>query len=111
MPEVSLDFPRQWLEFVNPEDEEEIFRCDLTWLLSSWTCIFGSGCKGIVKKRADDGCCSHGAFYAEKSDEKPIPRRYQPGGSWMFVAWQLPSVVLTLNTAPAVSVPAPSFCT
>ena len=44
MPEVSLDFPRQWVEFVNPEDDEEIFRCDLTWLLSSWTCIFGSGC-------------------------------------------------------------------
>ena len=72
MPEVPLDFPRQWVEFVNPDDEEEIFRVDLTWLLSSWTCIFGSGCKGIVKKRADDGCCSHGAFYAEKADEKRV---------------------------------------
>ena len=41
-----LDFPRQWVEFVNPDDEDEIFRIDLTWLLSSWTCIFGSGCKG-----------------------------------------------------------------
>ena len=70
VPEVSLDFPRQWIEFVNPEDEDEIFRCDLTWLLSSWTCIFGNGCKGIIKKRADDGCCSHGAYYSEKADEK-----------------------------------------
>ncbi|MDQ1699316.1 MAG: hypothetical protein QOG34_1179, partial [Frankiaceae bacterium] len=33
MPEVSLDFPRQWVEFVNPDDDEEIFRVDLTWLL------------------------------------------------------------------------------
>src|SRR5881409_3797433 len=74
MPEVSLDFPRQWVEFVNPEDEDEIFRVDLTWLLSSWTCIFGSGCKGIVKGRADDGCCSHGAFYAEKADEKRVEK-------------------------------------
>src|SRR5579885_3557491 len=74
MPEVSLDFPRQWVEFVNPDDEEEIFRVDLTWLLSSWTCIFGSGCKGIVKGRADDGCCSHGAFYSEKADEKRVEK-------------------------------------
>jgi hypothetical protein len=74
VPEVSLDFPRQWVEFTNPEDDEEIFRCDLTWLLSSWTCIFGSGCHGIVKNRADDGCCSHGAFYSEKSDEKRVDK-------------------------------------
>ena len=74
MPEVSLDFPRQWVEFVNPDDDEEIFRVDLTWLLSSWTCIFGSGCKGIVKNRADDGCCSHGAFYSEKADEKRVEK-------------------------------------
>src|SRR3954465_15977400 len=70
MPEGPLDFPRQWIEFVNPEDDDELFRCDLTWLLSNWTCIFGSGCKGIIKKRAPDGCCSHGAYYSEKADEK-----------------------------------------
>jgi hypothetical protein len=74
MPEVPLDFPRQWVEFVNPDDADEVFRVDLTWLLSSWTCIFGAGCKGIVKKRADDGCCSHGAFYAEKADEKRVQK-------------------------------------
>src|SRR4051794_5100580 len=74
VPEVPLDFPRQWVEFVNPDDEDEIFRIDLTWLLSSWTCIFGSGCKGIIKKRPDDGCCSRGAFYAEKADEKRVEK-------------------------------------
>ena len=86
MPEVSLDFPRQWVEFTNPEDDEEIFRCDLTWLLSSWTCIFGSGCKGIVKNRADDGCCSHGAFYSEKSDEKRVEKfaRQLTEDEWQF---------------------------
>jgi hypothetical protein len=74
VPEVPLDFPRQWVEFVNPEDDEEVFRCDLTWLLSRWTCIFGSGCQGIIKKRASDGCCSHGAFYSEKADEKRVEK-------------------------------------
>ena len=86
MPEVPLDFPRQWVEFVNPEDDEEIFRVDLTWLLSSWTCIFGSGCKGIVKNRPDDGCCSHGAYYAEKADEKRVEKfsRQLTEDEWQF---------------------------
>jgi hypothetical protein len=74
VPEVDLDFPRQWIEFVDPEDDEQIFRCDLTWLLSRWTCIFGNGCKGIVKGRDTDGCCSHGAYYSEKADEKRVRR-------------------------------------
>jgi hypothetical protein len=86
VPEVSLDFPRQWVEFTNPEDDEEIFRCDLTWLLSSWTCIFGSGCQGIVKNRPDDGCCSHGAYYSEKSDEKRVEKfaRELTDEEWQF---------------------------
>jgi hypothetical protein len=86
VPEVSLDFPRQWVEFVNPEDDEEIFRVDLTWLLSSWTCIYGSGCKGIVKNRADDGCCSHGAYYAEKADEQRVEKfsRQLTEDEWQF---------------------------
>jgi hypothetical protein len=74
MPEIDLDFPRQWVEFVDPDDDEQVFRCDLTWLLSRWTCIFGNGCKGIVPKRGDDGCCSHGAFYSDRADEKRVRR-------------------------------------
>lgn len=74
MPEVDLNFPRQWIEFVNPEDDEQIFRCDLTWLLSRWTCIYGSGCQGIVKGRKNDGCCSHGAHFSDKKDEKRVKR-------------------------------------
>jgi hypothetical protein len=74
VPEVDLDFPRQWIEFVDPADNEQVFRCDLTWLLSRWTCIYGSGCKGIVPGRPDDGCCSHGAHYSDKDDEKRVRR-------------------------------------
>jgi hypothetical protein len=74
VPEVPLDFPRQFIEFVDPDDDAQIFRCDLTWLLSRWTCIYGSGCKGIVKGRKDDGCCSHGAHYSDKADEKRVKK-------------------------------------
>jgi len=70
VPEVDLDFPRAWVEFVDPADAEQVFRCDLTWLTSNWTCIFGDGCRGIYADRPDDGCCTLGAHFSEKADEK-----------------------------------------
>ncbi len=72
LPEKGLDFAREWVEFVDPADAEQLFRCDLTWLTSSWGCIFGNGCHGIVPGRAADGCCSHGAFYSGRADEKRV---------------------------------------
>src|SRR5947209_6918971 len=75
MVEVALDFPRDWVEFPDPEDEDNVFRCDLTWLTSRWHCIFGSGCRGIIEGRPSDGCCNHGAFFAGRDDEQRV-RRY-----------------------------------
>ena len=49
-------------------DDEQLFRCDLTWLTSSWTCIFGAGCKGIYADRPDDGCCTLGAHFTDDDD-------------------------------------------
>ena len=72
MPELPLDFPRQWVEFPDPADPKQVFRCDLTWLTSNWTCIFGNGCKGIYKNRPDDGCCTLGAHFSDKADEKNV---------------------------------------
>ena len=67
--EVPLDFPREWIEFTDPADDQHVVRADLTWLLSRWTCVFGSACHGIVAGRAQDGCCSHGAFFTDADDE------------------------------------------
>jgi hypothetical protein len=70
--EVDLDFPREWIEFVDPADSKHVVRADLTWLLSRWTCIFGRGCHGIIAGQAADGCCSHGAFFTDADDEKRV---------------------------------------
>jgi len=70
--EVDLDFPREWVEFVDPGDPQHLVRADLTWLLSRWTCIFARGCHGIVAGRSADGCCSHGAFFTDDDDEKRV---------------------------------------
>jgi hypothetical protein len=70
--EVGLDFPREWVEFLDPADPQHLIRADLTWLLSRWTCIFGKGCHGIIKGRSAEGCCSHGAFFTDADDEKRV---------------------------------------
>ena len=72
MPEVDLVFPRAFVEFVNPADESEVMRCDLTWLTSSYNCIFGQGCQGIYKDAPDVGCCTLGAHFADEDDEKRV---------------------------------------
>ncbi len=70
--EKGLDFPRAWVEFPDPADEEQVFRCDLTWLTSRWNCVFGSGCHGIQQGRAADGCCSLGAHFSDEEDEQRV---------------------------------------
>ncbi len=69
MPEVDLVFPRAFVEFVNPEDADEVLRCDLTWLTSRYRCIFGSGCAGIYADAPDVGCCTLGAHFSDEDDE------------------------------------------
>lgn len=74
MPEVSLDFPRTYVEFIDPADSSQLFRCDLTWLTSRWLCIFGQGCPGILAERPFDGCCSLGAHFSDKDDRKRVEK-------------------------------------
>lgn len=74
MTEIATTFPREWVEFANPENPKEIFKCDLTWLTSYWNCIFGNGCQGIDKEMPDNGCCSDGAYYYSKEDEARVTK-------------------------------------
>ena len=74
MTEIVTNFPRDWFEFPDPLNPKQIFKCDLTWLTSNWNCIFGSGCKGIDKNLSDHGCCSDGAYYNGKDDEKRVTK-------------------------------------
>ncbi|WP_121253198.1 hypothetical protein [Nocardioides ferulae] len=72
MPEVDLAFPRAYVEFVNPDDDAEVLRCDLTWLTSAYTCIFGQGCRGIYADAPDSGCCTLGAHFSDADDERRV---------------------------------------
>lgn len=71
--ETRPDFPREWFEFVHPEDPNHIFSIDLTWLESTWSCRFGTPeCKGIDETRPALGCCIHGAYIADEEDRDTV---------------------------------------
>jgi len=70
MPEVSPNFARDWVEFADPANPEELYKCDLTWLTSYWTCIYGNGCCGVDADKPNAGCCSDGAYYSDEEDEE-----------------------------------------
>jgi hypothetical protein len=86
VPEVSIGFPRAFAEFVDPADPDQVFRCDLTWLTSRWSCIFGRGCRGIYADRPSDGCCTLGAHFADRDDERRVGRavRQLTSAQWQY---------------------------
>lgn len=58
---VSFDAP----------DEYRTWVFDVTFLTSSWTCIYGRGCQGVLTEPAPEmaqGCCSYGAHLIDDSD-------------------------------------------
>jgi hypothetical protein len=66
----------EWLSFEDPE-EERTWLFDVTFLLSRWTCIFGSGCQGVLTEDASDmvqGCCSYGAHFTGKADRDRVKK-------------------------------------
>ncbi len=60
----------EWISFDDP-DGTRTWNFDVTFLLSAWTCIFGSGCQGVLDRDAtsmQQGCCSYGAHFVDDAD-------------------------------------------
>ena len=65
--------PHDWVSFTDAAGDVWMF--DATFLCSSWTCIFGRGCKGVLDADAthlEHGCCSYGAHFADAPDRKRV---------------------------------------
>lgn len=64
----------EWISFddaAEDRDEERTWMFDATFLRSSWKCIYGQGCKGVLPYDATalgQGCCSHGAHFSDDED-------------------------------------------
>ena len=65
---------------MDPDIEEvdagdTIWRFDTSFLMSTWTCIWGRGCKGILSEPAEHlghGCCSVGADLGDEEEAMMI---------------------------------------
>jgi hypothetical protein len=80
----------EYLSFEDPE-QDRTWLFDTTFLLSPWSCIFGAGCKGVLKEDASalqHGCCSHGAHFVTEADIEKVElakQRLTPE-QWQFAA-------------------------
>ena len=69
---------RDWVSFEDP-DEQRTWVFDATFLRSSYHCIFGAGCKGVLDADAtamEQGCCSYGAHFVDEDDVANIVKHF-----------------------------------
>ena len=86
---------REWVGFDDPKEDGRRWQVDVTFLLSSWQCIFGCGCQGVLTERAPEmiqGCCSYGAHFSDKKDRDHVVRtsKLLSSDDWEFaeVGWK-----------------------
>jgi hypothetical protein len=78
MPAAPTQGPlREWVVFQDPKRKKHVWHVDVTFLSSHWTCIYGSGCQGVLTEPApemEQGCCSYGAHASGKKDRELVER-------------------------------------
>ena len=68
---------REWVTIPVPGKEIRRWEIDVTFLTSSWRCIFGNGCQGVLTEPApelEQGCCSYGAHASDRKDKERVER-------------------------------------
>jgi hypothetical protein len=81
---------REWVSFDDPDEDGRRWQIDVTFLLSSWQCIFGCGCQGVLTERAPElvqGCCSYGAHFSDRKDRDHVTRaaKQLTADEWQFL--------------------------
>jgi hypothetical protein len=69
---------RDWVSFEDPE-EDRTWVFDATFLRSSYRCIFGAGCKGVLDGDAtelEQGCCNYGAHFVDEDDVANVVKHF-----------------------------------
>jgi hypothetical protein len=67
---------REWVTVRDPDDAYRKYTFDVSFLLSSYQCIYGAGCPSVFPDEQDGvmGCCQHGAYLNEDDDEAELIR-------------------------------------
>ncbi len=86
----SAPTAHEWISFED-SDELRTWVFDVTFLMSTWQCIFGHGCQGVLTGPApelEQGCCSYGAHFTDGADVarvKAAAKTLQPD-QWQFLS-------------------------
>jgi hypothetical protein len=67
---------REWVSIDDPS-EERTWLFDVGFLLSSWECVYGRGCLGVLTEPAPElehGCCSYGAHFTGEEDLRRVAK-------------------------------------
>lgn len=80
---------REWVTFPIRGKERRQWMIDVTFLTSSWQCIFGNGCQGVLTGPAPElvqGCCSYGAHFSDRKDRDRVERiaKRLTADEWQF---------------------------
>jgi hypothetical protein len=80
---------REWITVPVPGKEKRQWQIDVTFLASSYRCIFGQGCQGVLTEPAPElvhGCCSYGAHASDKKDKAKVEKlaRRLTDDEWQF---------------------------
>ena len=65
----------EWLSLAG--DGDSTWLLDVTFLGSSYGCVYGRGCPGITEGAASLGCCNHGAHFTDTADRLTTARYAQ----------------------------------
>ncbi|MEX2325083.1 MAG: hypothetical protein WD576_04980 [Nitriliruptoraceae bacterium] len=65
---------REWVSIRDPHRDRRRYTFDVSFLLSTYSCIYGRGCSGIQPGAQDPaiGCCVHGAYLNDDDDGAAI---------------------------------------
>ena len=74
---ASVGVPLDTHEWISFEDDRHrrTWVFDATFLRSSWNCIYGNGCMGVLDTdtaHLAQGCCSHGAHFIDDADVQTV---------------------------------------
>lgn len=80
---------REWITIPVPGKERRQWQIDVTFLASSYRCVFGQGCQGVLTEPASElvhGCCSYGAHESERKTRDKVEKLAKRLGDdeWQF---------------------------
>jgi hypothetical protein len=62
---------REWVSISDPDEPHDRYVFDVSFMLSSYECIYGAGCPGISESKGGSfGCCLTGAHYMDEEDQR-----------------------------------------